>query len=499
MSAADLGTAHDVAAMLAQALPSRLPDWLESRRWYADKGRAIANVTVEDVLADRSGDDWLALVIARLSFAAGHRARYLLPLAVAPRYSGNRAITVLDTIGGPVAIVDASETPQFGEWFLERLGGNDPAVADHWHFTRDDAGFPSLRRARATQATVSGAEQSNTSLRFGDVLMLKLVRRLQPGPNPDEEALRALAGVGFAHVPRYVGSASWRSPSGVALPIALAQAYVPNVGDGWSWILQRRLSPSAGMMSVDADALRAERLLGQRTGELHAALAGGGEPTFAPEAVNAESIASDGARTRAAIASAADLLSERAADLPPGLRGALPDVMQGLERLGERVNGYRSELGTWRIRVHGDYHLGQTLRTPDDDWTIIDFEGEPARPVAERRAKTSVLKDVSGMLRSFAYARAVAEREMAGDAAAREPLPRWEQGARRAFLEGYLEALQAAPVRLVPADPDAFAAALAAWELDKALYEIAYEARNRPDGLGVPLRALLPGIDPQPA
>jgi maltose alpha-D-glucosyltransferase/alpha-amylase len=179
----------------------------------------------------------------------------------------------------------------------------------------------------------------------------------------------------------------------------------------------------------------------------------------------------------------------------------LPAAIAGLRALAERVNGYRDELNTLRIRVHGDYHLGQTLRTPDGDWVIIDFEGEPARPLEERRQRASVLKDVAGMLRSFAYARGAAERAADGAAnrAASRRLEAWETGARRAFLEGYRQALAATEMRLVPEDDKAFGRALAAWELDKALYEVAYEARNRPDWLELPLRSLLPDLLDQAA
>jgi maltose alpha-D-glucosyltransferase/alpha-amylase len=160
------------------------------------------------------------------------------------------------------------------------------------------------------------------------------------------------------------------------------------------------------------------------------------------------------------------------------------------------VAGYAAESGVAYVRVHGDYHLGQTLRTADDDWTIIDFEGEPARPVAERRQRLSALKDVAGMLRSFAYARGFAERSLGAEpsAAAKTRLAAWEQGARAAFIAGYRQAVATATHPLVPAGDAGFARALAAWELDKALYEIAYEARNRPDWIDIPLRGLLPGL-----
>jgi maltose alpha-D-glucosyltransferase/alpha-amylase len=161
--------------------------------------------------------------------------------------------------------------------------------------------------------------------------------------------------------------------------------------------------------------------------------------------------------------------------------------------VASRAEGLRDEVGLPRIRVHGDFHLGQTLRRPDGDWTVIDFEGEPARPVAERRQKSSPLKDVAGMLRSFAYARHATEKGMPDLAPHhRERLARWEWEARRAFLAEYEAAVASAPVPLVPGEDAAFTRALAAWELDKALYEIAYEARNRPDWIDLPLRALLP-------
>jgi maltose alpha-D-glucosyltransferase/alpha-amylase len=141
------------------------------------------------------------------------------------------------------------------------------------------------------------------------------------------------------------------------------------------------------------------------------------------------------------------------------------------------------------------------LRTPGGDWVIIDFEGEPARSLEERRQRASVLKDVAGMLRSFAYARGAAERSAgdSADPAARSRLVAWEIGARDAFLNGYRQALAATELRFVPEDDAAFANALAAWELDKALYEVAYEVRNRPDWLEIPLRSLLPDLLDQAA
>jgi maltose alpha-D-glucosyltransferase / alpha-amylase len=302
-------------------------------------------------------------------------------------------------------------------------------------------------------------------------------------------------------VPRYAGSVSWRSADGAPYAVALAQGFVPNIGDGWSWLLQRLAGVAAGDIDPGTDRFAAEQRLGQRTGELHVALGVVQDPGFFPETTDRAAIDRDTDRTRAAIDETIRLLQERRGHLPTDIASRLPDTIAGLRALDERANGYRDELGTRRIRVHGDYHLGQTLRTPDGDWVIIDFEGEPARSLEERRQRASVLKDVAGMLRSFAYARGATERSagVSADRAARSRLESWELGARRAFLTGYRQALTASELRFVPGDEAAFARALAAWELDKALYEVAYEVRNRPDWLALPLRALLPDLLDQTA
>jgi maltose alpha-D-glucosyltransferase/alpha-amylase len=224
------------------------------------------------------------------------------------------------------------------------------------------------------------------------------------------------------------------------------------------------------------------------------------EPGFEPQETDETSIASDVRRTRAAIDETIELLVQRQSHLPEKIRTRLPEMIDELRALSVRANGYSEEAQSVRIRVHGDYHLGQTLRTQDGDWTILDFEGEPARSLTERRQRTSALKDVAGMLRSFSYARGAAERaaNVNEDDLASSRLRQWETRARQAFLEGYQQALGTTAVPLAPDTEDAFSRALAAWELDKALYEVGYEARNRPDWIELPLRALLPQLFAQP-
>jgi maltose alpha-D-glucosyltransferase/alpha-amylase len=493
--------ASTVWSLLRETSAEALPNWLETRRWFADKGRDITAAAIDDALIERAGLDSLALAVARITFADGSTTRYLLPLALTESPGAADVITRVTSGDITSAVVDATDRPWFGGWLLDHLAGATDLAHRNWIFAAHSAAGVDIASARDTRSTSVRAEQSNSSLRFGDVLIVKLFRRLQPGFNPDEEVLRALADVNFERVPRFVGSVSWRSADGAPYGVALAQRFVPNIGDGWTWMLQRLAAVTAGDIEPGTDLFAAERLLGQRTGELHVALGAVQDPEFAPETTDSAAIEANAERTRAAIDETIRLLAERQSHLPDDIASRLPDAIAGLQALGERANGYLDEMDTRRIRVHGDYHLGQTLRTPDNDWVIIDFEGEPARSLEERRQRASVLKDVAGMLRSFAYARGAAERSAGAsvDRATRSRLEAWEVGAGRSFLEGYRQALEATELQLVPEDDAAFARALAAWELDKALYEVAYEARNRPDWLELPLRSLLPDLLDQAA
>jgi maltose alpha-D-glucosyltransferase/alpha-amylase len=398
------------------------------------------------------------------------------------------------------AIADATETVWFGTWLLDQLKGPNDSSLGAWNFVAHPAAETEIVAARSHPASLMQAEQSNSSLRFGDVLMVKLFRRLQPGPNPDEEVLRALANAGFKRVPCYAGSVSWSSDEGAIFAVAVIQEFVPNIGDGWTWMLRRLEGVATGSRDGADHDYAAERLLGQRTGELHDALGRLMEPGFEPQETDETSIASDVRSTRAAIGETIELLVQRQSHLPDKIRTRLPEMIDELRALSVRANGYSEEAQSVRIRVHGDYHLGQTLRTQDGDWTILDFEGEPARSLTERRQRTSALKDVAGMLRSFSYARGAAERaaNVNEDDVASSRLRQWETRARQAFLEGYRQALGTTAVPLAPDTGDAFRRALAAWELDKALYEVGYEARNRPDWIELPLRALLPQLFAQP-
>jgi predicted trehalose synthase len=304
-----------------------------------------------------------------------------------------------------------------------------------------------------------GGEQSNTSLAIGETLILKLFRRLADGVNPDVEITRFLTEhTGFRGTPRLAGALEYRAgDGGASATLAMLQELIADGRDGWQWMLER--------LAAGDRALGALRRLGKRTGELHGALATPtGDPAFDAEPITAGDVAAWAEGVRRQVAAARHAARGR----------ALPDVpdVGGPGGLGALV-------GCARIRHHGDFHLGQTLAVGGGrDFAIIDFEGEPLRPLEERRRKNTPLRDVAGMLRSLGYAAARA-RLPAAEAA------RWEREARAVYLDGYRTATAGAP--FLPASDAAFARAVAVLEVEKAAYEIVYEADNRPGWLPIPL------------
>jgi predicted trehalose synthase len=413
-----------------------LAGWLPRQRWFASKTRRIEAITVDDRV--RVGDATLSVLRVRLDDGAVDR--YVATLAAGP------------------GTADATEDPRFGRALLEVVAGEGAL--------RGERGRLVGRRGRAFPATLGaapavrrlGGEQSNTSLVVGEALMLKVFRRLADGVNPDVEITRFLTEhTAFTGTPRLAGTLDYHPDEGAAATLAMVQEFVPDARDGWQWVCER--------LAAGEDVLGALARLGERTGQLHAALATPtADPAFGAEPITAADVAAWAAGVRAQVDAARRAAAGR----------ALPDVpdVGGPGGLGGLV-------GRARIRHHGDFHLGQTLAVGGGrDFAIIDFEGEPLRPLAERRRKHTPLRDVAGMLRSLDYAAA----------SARRPAPAaeaWEREARAAFLRAYRAATAGAA--FVPHGDAAFAAAVAVLEVEKAAYEIVYEANNRPDWLPIPL------------
>jgi trehalose synthase-fused probable maltokinase len=457
--------------------------WLAARRWSGARAGDLQVLAREEALP-LTDDPPVALHVWRVAVGGGAPYELLVPLARRP--AGEAALLAPgDPLaeGGGEVVYDATLDPDFRRALLDAIAGartfQSAAVSAR---PVDGAAVPAAAGSR-----VGTAEQSNTSIVYGDRVIVKLFRRVEPGENPDVEIGRFLARRDFPHVPRLYGTLGLRRTGGEAV-IAMAQALVPGAEDAWAYATRAAGAAVRGETGPETYAAEATRL-GRMTRALHDALAADPtDPDFAPEPAGAEHVARWAANTRRAVdeaAAAAATSDLAAAELLRGRRGEVDALVDAA------VRAVGADAGA-AVRHHGDYHLGQVLRAAGGGQLyVIDFEGEPSRPLAERRLKHSPLRDVAGMLRSFGYAAGFAAREAAtadtvtlvGDRAAR-----WERAARGAFLGGYFAG--DAPPPYLPRGVAAADALLALFELEKLVYEVRYELLNRPDWADIPLGAL---------
>jgi len=524
-----------------------LANILPRQRWFAGKARVIRDVSVEDVITLPTAGEGVAqvgFVLARIDYTEGDEEYYSLPLAI---LDGERAASADGAVlahlkkkgeTARLALIDAAH--EEGLWRtlhdLVRRGRTVKGSSGSVIGVRSAAGKKRDPRAAPPRdvqdVRVLRSEQSNTSAIFDQASILKLFRRVEEGVNPDVEiGQRLTESRRFSHAPPLQGSIEYRPSKDRVITLAAMQGFVPNEGDSWRFTLdavsrfferavfsgERRAEPTlpaetalghSGREAHEHESalfdghLELIELLGRRTAEMHVALADSTVADFAPEPVTK--------------------LYQRS--LYQSMRNGIERPMQGLSKglktleetpreLAERVLARKSELmgrvGTVRelpldgvrIRCHGDYHLGQVLWT-GQDFVIIDFEGEPMRPLGERRLKRSPLMDVAGMLRSLDYAasagyRVVVERGLAPEetgagAQIREWTTWWSFIAQAAFLRGYRAHIDPA---LIPGEHRALASLLDAWTLQKAAYEVRYELNNRPDWIEIPLRGILRVLD----
>jgi trehalose synthase-fused probable maltokinase len=469
--------------MASRTPPSdALAAWLAQQRWFAAKTRTIATVTVEDRV--RIAPAELLLVSVQLDDRS--TSRYAIPLltggpdaaAAADDGAHDRAARAPDGAHGATRMVDGLDDPRFGMALLEmvRAGGRVDGERGVVVGVPTRA-FPALPPGLHVRRL--GAEQSNTSVAFGDRLILKHFRRMTAGPNPEEEVGRFLAEhTSFTNTPGLAGHLEYEPPEGATMTLAVVHEMVPNARDGWEWTLDQLRSvferarhaghpASTPVAAIAGPTLDAFHRLGEVTALLHRALAGApDDPAFAAESITPADTA--------AWSLAIERQLRDARHLVPGGVPPLPDLADSLAGL----------LGRAKTRHHGDFHLGQTLYRPSDgDFLVIDFEGEPLRPIDERRRKHTPLRDVAGMLRSIDYAAATAT------PAGLEAWGRaWRSAAETAFIAAYRAASAGAP--FVPEATEAFRRSVAVFELEKAAYEVVYEANHRPTWLRIPIDGL---------
>jgi trehalose synthase-fused probable maltokinase len=429
-----------------------LIDYVTRQRWYGAKSRTVSHAGVLDAVTIRQAEPQLTLTLVEMRFDTGAHEIYQL------LFSAGEGDVPFDALAADPGI--AREIVSAMRTGLQLQGAEGVA-----EFSPADD-FSALGQELGPARLVC-SEQSNSSVVFDDALILKVFRRLEPGINPELEMLRFLTEQGFRNIPALGG---WYSYSGGPLTatLGLLQEYVAGAIGGWELALGEIASAPESFL---------DRLgrLGVVTARMHTALgADQNDPAFAPEEPSVESLGLLTATVDEEIARVFLSLPEDDERLAPIL-GRGEEVREQLRLLTHAGSSGRV------IRTHGDYHLGQTL-WKSNDWIILDFEGEPARMLVERRRKRSPLRDVAGMLRSFAYAATAAE--LRRDAEIAED---WEERARERFLESYLETVDAT---LLPPGDAAVDRMLAVFELEKAVYELRYELDNRPDWVGIPVAGI---------
>ncbi|EIV95849.1 phosphotransferase [Frankia sp. QA3] len=438
-------------------LTGLLTDWLPRQRWFAGKGRGAGRIRIR---RDTVVFEPLRLLVVDVDYDHGPPDHYQVPLVIrADAPFGHEGFLIGECGGG--LVYDGLHDPDGSAALLHFLGRSA---------RRDDLVAETTRPLDNLPAHAVGAEQSNTSIIYGEAYILKVFRRLWPGVNPDLEVTRALADAGSTHVATPV---AWFSGDleGRQTTFGFLQEYLRSGTEGWRLALAsvRDLYAEADLHAdeVGGDfAAEAERL-GAATAEVHADLART-LPTRQPTADALRTLVTYlHGRLDAAVEAVAELRPFSAAVRKSydELTGAAPAVVH--------PRPFQ--------RLHGDLHLGQVLRV-DSGWVLFDFEGEPARPVAERVGLESPLRDVAGMLRSFDYAARSMLLERGDEPALVYRAQEWADRNREAFCQGY----GAAAGR----DPRADAAMLRAFELDKAVYEVLYEARHRPGWIGIPLASV---------
>ena len=426
---------------MADARGGLTPEWLVGRRWFRSKQRPVATVSVAD-------DARLAhaeLLVLEVAYVDGGVDHYFVPAIDGrePRDGEGAWRAIVSAVAEEVDV--ASRRGRYS-------GTRASAMT---------AVLPRGEGDAALEERSAGVEQSNSSIVLGDRLMLKVYRRLEPGLNPDLEVSAFLAEVGFGETPELAGYLTYEATGGQSAVAAMVQEFVPADGDAWTAMLD-------ALARGPEEGVRTAALIGGLTARMHVALASRPyDPAFPSRPATAEEAsnwrASAERQLSEAVAAVGGAAHHRLVALAPSITDRFADA-------------FGTVAGDARVsRIHGDYHLGQILRADDGEFQVIDFEGEPARPLAERRAPSSPLRDVAGLLRSLDYAARSAE------SAAHVPgfdVAGWLADARRAFLGAY------GPM------PEGSAALLAAFELEKACYEVRYEANNRPEWLWLPLAAV---------
>ncbi|HEY5947955.1 MAG TPA: maltose alpha-D-glucosyltransferase [Kofleriaceae bacterium] len=529
-----------------RALAQALIRYAVQRRWFRSKARARKDVTITDII-HLDGEPRFSIVLLHVEYAHGRPETYVMPVAFAedaqPQESMRMPslvianVTIADVPGrGHVSgvLYDALCSDAFGAALLRAMTQGTGGKGEHGALT--GTALAALREVPAETPLIprlTSADQTNSSILYGDKLMLKIFRVIEEGPSLEYEVGHFLATreTPYKGVPRLAGALEYtvnfdpnsEAPRREPSTIGTLFEFVPNQGDAWQFTLdaldrffdkvlsterrsehppieplplvqRARIAPTERVVDWVGAYLDRARLLGVRTGELHITLASDPlDPLFAPEPYDIMHQQSMYGSVSAHMSRTFELLRSRLTSLMPEVREVADQVLAReaeIDRLLERVT--RKRVDVLRARIHGDYHLGQVLWT-GEDFVIIDFEGEPGRPLSQRRFKRNPLRDVAGMLRSLEYASVAALRDGRHRP---EDVPMlqdwaeaWSQWVSAAFLGGYIDRVTG--TRIIPQSDAELDLLLRFFLFEKVIYEIGYELNNRPDWVEIPMRGLL--------
>ncbi len=468
-----------------------LPKFIEAQRWYGQKGEPVRAAQVKDhVVWDVGRLSWL------LTFVGVRDATYFLPLALGWEEDEDhmRALSALAVArvrqqANVGVMADALADEAFCRHVVKAIGEKRtlPTASGTLRFTPTSK-FAELAGEEVVGLTMGAlhTQSTNTSVTLGERLFLKCFRRIRPGMHPELEVGRFLTEVArFKHCVPLAGAVEYQpAGGGESAAVALLQAYMPNQGDAWSYTLSylERFVESMREQETHGAYLTLIQTLATRTAELHRAFAGAqGDPAFVPEALTAQDVDTWRARVRQEADDTLRIIER--------IEKAKPVAAQRARILAFIDACATPKRKALKTRHHGDYHLGQVL-VSNNDFLIIDFEGEPSRPLAESRRKHTPLRDVAGMLRSFSYARGstqLSERTEPAIDRLGPALQAWERSARQAFVQAYAAAVEGSGVY---ESFDDMRGVLQLAEMEKLLYELRYEAANRPDWIHIPVQGL---------
>ncbi|ETK17737.1 putative trehalose synthase protein [Pseudomonas sp. FH4] len=491
-----------------------LPTWLPKRRWFANKESTIEHVHI--AYGVRFGDAQHPVLLSEIEVtSAGQTSRYQLPFGLLgedqftsalPQQLALARVRRVRQVG---LITDAFSLDSYIRAVIEGLRAQTVLSSSDGEIRFESTPhLANLPAGDELQVRYLAAEQSNSSVVVGESLVLKLIRKVSAGVHPELEMGAYLTAAGYAHISPLLGSVIRRDNEGQDSLLMIAQGYLSNQGDAWGWTqnnlerairdeLAEAISEQEQHYNALGELADFAGLLGQRLGEMHNVLAAPtSNPDFKPQVTSIKDSQGWAKQVGAQIERALQLLKQHQSQLNPADQALVTQLLAQKKAIASHVQDLaKATVGGLRIRVHGDLHLGQVLVVKGDAY-LIDFEGEPARPLHERRGKHSPYKDVSGVLRSFDYAAAMAlnvqgqglDHSADAEAARQRVADRYLSEARQAFIQAYQQATSTLAHDWQ--DANGAQAALALFSLEKAAYEVAYEAQNRPAWLAVPLRGL---------